>query len=166
MRHDLPSGQQLLALKTAGHLAIEAVGGFEAASLVTGLSTGRLSEACALHNTDRWLRVDSAARLDCAAQRPLMASVLANLTGHQLMPLPQVMEGEAPRAVAEAFAEGARGAVTLMTAMADGELDERERAALDASLSELIRLAGRARALLAGPPLPIGQKVAKLRGAA
>lgn len=148
--------REYAGLKTAFRVVIQHVGGLEAARAVTGYPTSRLAAAYDLAQLDRMPRCDHVADLEAVAGTPLVTFHLARLSGHTLLPLGDAagLEGKALAAVLGAAGELGQRA---MEAMADGRLDEAERARLLDQLGTLQRGVAQAMAVLAGaapaPPL-------------
>lgn len=136
------------SLKTAFALLIRDVGGVEAAAAATGYSIGRLSEAASLNNPSRWPRMDHVAMLEAIAPQPHGSAALARLCRRELRDLPAPTGCVHDALVASL---GAAGGVVqqIAAAMADGEISQAERAALQAQLSATIQDLMRAQALLA-----------------
>lgn len=145
---------ELVALKVAFGLLVRDVGGLEAAHAVTGYPVSRLSEAASLHHRDRWPRVDVVAALEALAPDPRVTATLARLSGHVLLPVPR-MAGDHAEALAAVFRKfGDLGARTAL-ALADGKVSDAERGELAEALDNAARAIAHARAVLAGPALPL-----------
>jgi len=149
--------RDIRAIKTATSALIEECGGVEAAATITRVGKSQLSDYANPHKPDVVIPADVAADLEATTHAPLITAVLARLTHHQIMPLPEAVRGDELRACAEALRVAAEAGVTLFDAAADGLLDDAEHGVLDANLGALVAATLRARALLAGRPLPLGQ---------
>jgi hypothetical protein len=142
--------RDLVALKTAFRLLIDAVGGLEAAHAVTGYPVSRLSEAASPNHADRWPRLDHVAELEAVAGRPLVTAVLAQLAGCTLDAAPR--QPGTPGAALVGVVRHAGDVVSCAAAaMSDGRICEAERAELGRQLAALDRAVTHARAVLAGP---------------
>jgi hypothetical protein len=152
MMHHHP--RDLRALKTGLGLLIRDVGGLEAAASVTGYSHGRLSEAASVHNEARWPRVDHVAELEAVAGQPRVTFHLARLPGCTLLPMP-VAHGDCGMAIGAVLRTAGEFGGRAAEAMADGRLDDAERAALVERLAALKRAVAHAEAVIAGPALKL-----------
>lgn len=152
MMHHHP--RELRALKTGFGLLIRDVGGLEAAQAVTGYSHGRLSEAASVHNDVRWPRADHVAELEAVAGQPRVTFHLARLAGCTLLPIP-VANGDHGIAIAAVLRTAGEVGGRAAEAMADGALDDTERAALAERLAALKRAVAHAEAVIAGPALKL-----------
>lgn len=140
--------RDLVALKTAFRLLIDAVGGMEAAHAVTGYPTSRLSEAASPHHADRWPRLDHVAELEAVAQRPVVTAVLAYMAGHVVQPQ-RSAPGSAGEVLLGVMTQAGGVVSTAAEAMADGSISARERLALREQLARLAADVDRAQAVLA-----------------
>jgi hypothetical protein len=138
----------LRGLKTAFRALIDAVGGFDPASLVLKFPVSKLSEAASLHRMDRAPRIDHVAVLEALVGEPLVTAQLARLSGHALLPQQAAPAAPAPLLARVLREAGELGGVTAET-LADGRVTQAERDALVAGLDELILSAQRARAAVA-----------------
>ena len=140
--------RDLVALKTAFRLLIDAVGGMEAAHCVTGYPTSRLSEAASPHHADRWPRLDHVAELEAVAGRPIVTAVLAHLAGQALQPQ-RSAPGSAGQVLVGVVKQAGSVVSTAAEAMSDGNITGRERSALREQLARLAADVDRAQAVLA-----------------
>jgi len=142
--------RDLVALKTAFRLLIDAVGGLEAAHAVTGYPVSRLSEAASPHHADRWPRLDHVAELEAVAGRPLVTAMLAQLAGCTVEAAPRQPGslGAALVGVVQHCGDVVSGAAT---AMSDGRISAAELADIGRQLAALDRAVAHARAMLARP---------------
>lgn len=136
------------ALKTAFRLLVHDVGGLEAACAVTGYSVSRLSEAYA-PNSERMPRVDHALMLEMVGGNPRVSEVMARLQGLRLE-RQQAARGEDGAALGAVIESAGHLGAEALKALADGRLDDSERAAVRERLAAHRRDIERAEAVLAG----------------
>lgn len=85
------------AIKAASRDLVSECGGARRASDVTGLSHQVISRCISAdpENADRFLRVDIVADLEGESGRPIVTELLAELSGHVLVPAPRGTNSEA-----------------------------------------------------------------------
>lgn len=131
-----------LAIKTALHLLVARLGGVESAAAVIGRNPGRISDATNRGRPDM-LPADQVVALEAVAGEPLVTAAMARGLGFRLM-------RDGPAAAEPAHIPARLGAVaadlgalmqTLSNSLADGTLDDRERADAIVTADELLRSA-------------------------
>lgn len=142
------------ALKTATRLLVQAVGGLEAAASASGAGTSRLAAYYDPNSEDDFAPIWAIADLERVAGRPYVTTVLARLQHHALLPLPTA-QGEVGRAIGQVLCNAGRVGKAAAEFLADGKLDDSERARLADKLAELSRAASLAQAVIAGPRGPL-----------
>jgi hypothetical protein len=140
-------------IKLAVIRAIKHVGGIDRAARVAGVSTsqaGRWNNRndIDLPTLEHMVELDEAA-LACGGKAEILATFAAEL-GHVAIPLPDVAGSQANLALqmAEATAEFGDVARTLMAALADDRIDNREAGALAQEIDDAMQALGRMRALV------------------
>lgn len=132
----------ILALKAAQKRLVRRAGGQEACTLIPGM---RLKRHQSFHDfgnpdlADRHMPIDVLATLERDAG-PEVTRVLAQLTGHMLVPVPQgFASGSAlGRVTAEALKETAEVFTAAAVAMADGRMERAEAETLGREVYEAI----------------------------
>jgi hypothetical protein len=119
----------LAGLKTALHLLVQKLGGVEAAASVIGRNAGRISDATS-RASDTMLPAHQVVALEAVAHEPLVTAAMARALGYRL-----IRDGVA--AEPDTLIPARLGAVaqdvgalmqTVASAVADGVVEERERA--------------------------------------
>lgn len=162
MRVDSMAPWEISALKAAFAMSVKRVGGFEVAAMITGRSPSTLHGYGNVHDASQ-APVDVVVRLERAAwdsgMDPILSALMARQVGHLQIPVPHG-EGDLSHATAAAVRSMGEMAATQMEAMADGNLSDIERSAVAAHCDKLIGLLMQARAIVAGPALPVGRRAA------
>ena len=145
---------ELLALKSATKVLVAAHGKGVAAAAACRLNEGSLSDCASRHHLDRTLPVDVALQLELTGGSTAITAALARAHGCLLVPVElrgggdlAVLLADLGREVGDVFAAASR-------ALADGVVDEPERAELVRELGELVAVGQRALAALS-PRLPM-----------
>ncbi|NKC33482.1 hypothetical protein [Falsiroseomonas selenitidurans] len=163
MKSDSLADYERAAQKTAFHLLVERVGGYDLAAMIAGRAASVLHGYGNLHHAS-FAPVDVVVRLERAfvamGGRPLVSALMARQVGYQQIPV-EVGSGELGRAAAALLREAAELAAAHLEAMEDGALTDAERATLAEHLDSLMDAATRCRGILGGPPLPIAAKGAR-----
>ena len=139
-------------IKLAVIRAIKHVGGIERAAMAAGVSSsqaGRWNNRndIDLPTLEHMVELDEAA-LACGGKAEILAAFAAEL-GHVAIELPSVTGSGAPLALqmAKATAEFGDVARTLMAALADDQIDNREAGALAQDIDEVVAALVKLRAL-------------------
>lgn len=99
------------------------------ASELLQLSPGRVSEACSPYHDQRWLSLLHVAELEACSGAPLVARALADLAGFDLVPRDAEHAQPSPFAMlASVTRETGEASSALAEALADGRIDDLERA--------------------------------------
>lgn len=128
-----------MALKTALHLLVQRLGGVEAAGSVIGRNPGRVSDAQAHHKPDTMLPADQVVALEAIAGEPLVTAAMARAAGYRLIRDGGRAEPDAtlPARVGAVMADMGALLQVVSQGLADGGLDDRERATAHARFDEL-----------------------------
>lgn len=124
------SEDKMLALKTATKLLIGRVGGLEAAASVCRVSVPVLSEYGSRNHAERMMPIDVALQLEECAGEPIVTGAMARLQGLAVARPEAVQVPAIGASVGAAVAQAGALASELLSAQADGRLDEGERASL------------------------------------
>ncbi|WP_019998749.1 hypothetical protein [Aureimonas ureilytica] len=129
----------LKALKATGHALVEAVGGCVAAKVLLGhRSPSTISAQTSISDPDRWMSVRDTMILERHAQRPIVSEwmVERHKTDPERVRRPLSIED-----VARLAKEGAEGKLAILAALADGKVDQLDRATVAREMRELIAVA-------------------------
>lgn len=129
MKHMLQA-EQLAALKTATRVLIARVGGLVAAASVCRLEVARLSECQSQNHPGSLLPIDVVLQLEAVAEDAVVTGALARLQGLSVGSADACPRVDIGRSVAAASRSAGAAAATFLEAMADGQVDARERVAL------------------------------------
>jgi hypothetical protein len=121
---------KMLALKTATRLLIARLGTFEAAASVCRLQVSALQECASRNHPERMLPLDVILQLEECAGEPIVTGAMARLQGLAVARPEAVQVPAIGASVGAAVAQAGALASELLSAQADGRLDEGERASL------------------------------------
>lgn len=148
----------LKSLKLATRSAIHAAGPGGAAALVeqklvrVGEFALSVASSMSEQNADRFAALDVALDLDFIAGEPLHARAIAAAQGYRLEPIVEVASDEplCVRAVAQFGKETSALKLCVLDALADDVLDDKDRLAIEARISDVERELADMRAKLRG----------------
>lgn len=129
------------ALKAAFRTLVSAAGGPARVGEITrARNPAKLSEACAPHCMDRFPALDVIADLECETGSPIVAKVLADLSGCDLVARdPKPADAKSlPERLARVARESADVTAAYLTATADGQLTDKERDALRREVAQAL----------------------------
>lgn len=131
------------AIKAATRRLVKLCGGQEACALLGTHAKNRhqyFSEAGSVAHPDTFLRLDVLAALEADCGEPVVSSLLAEATGHRMVPLPAIeaQRDALWRISAEAMKETADVFTRLGGFLADGVLTSAEGAHLTREIDEAI----------------------------
>lgn len=139
------------AVKSVLARVVRRLGGVEQAAADTRLGKSRLA-ACYSHHAQHdgdHIPADAIIALEAALGEPAITAVLAQAAGHRLVPATARGAGELAAALAKVGQRSGEVFACAAAALADGHIDDRERAELVRQLAELELAAGQAAAVLA-----------------
>lgn len=135
------------SLKTATRGLIKAIGTETDAATVTRVAQQHLSRyvSTASDNAEMFAPVDIVADLEAECGQPIVTRKLAEFSGHELVPLPEILrDGNGLDQVSgAAVKETGEFLAALGTALADGKLGEKEMAAVSSEGREVIAVVWR-----------------------
>ncbi len=144
------------AVKTALARMVKRLGGVEAAASIDGVRVGKSAiggyYSHGTQHADDHATVDVVMALEAELGEPLVTAQMALAAGYRLVPVTMRGEGELAEALARVGQRSGEVFACAAAALADGVLDDRERADLVLQLRELERAAGEAAALLTPRP--------------
>ena len=133
---------------------VQAMGGVDRASRVCTMSISQVS-ACGSPSGDCMPTLAAIYLAEKDAGRAFISEVLAAATGHILVPLEPMAEGELATLLSKVGAETGEVFARYGAALADGDVDAAERLAIVRELQDLNRATLRAIAHLQGGPAPV-----------
>lgn len=122
--------RQPVELKAYFRDLVDACGGTKRAAEKVGGHASHISEAMAVHNLERWPRLDHVAILEADCGQPIVSRFLADRLGFGLEPHAGRPGGDLPHVFASAMKEMADVQVAYVTAVANHHVDAAERAEL------------------------------------
>lgn len=136
------------ALKAATRQLVNSTGGSVAAAAVTRGDHQSMSRYGSAHpdNADRFMPIDVLADLESECEQPVLTRELARLSGHLLVPVPQVVRSGTSLGLktAKALKETSEVFVALADGMGDGRLCARDAEnigrEIDEALAKLVAL--------------------------
>lgn len=135
------------SLKTATRALIKVIGTETDAAGVTRVAQQHLSRyvSTSPDNAEFFAPIDIIADLEAECGQPVVTRKLAELGGHELVPLPELMRDGSglDQVSAAAVKEAGEFLAALGTALADGKLGETELASVSAAGREVIAVVWR-----------------------
>lgn len=130
------------AIRAATRKLISTVGGPVAAAGVTRGDHQNISRYGSAHpdNAERFMPIDVVADLEAECEQPVLTSLLARMTGHMLVTVPQVSPSGSPLAAitAASLKETADVFVALGASLGDGRLSKAEAEAIAREIDEAL----------------------------
>lgn len=142
-------------IKLATKALLLGCGGGEAASAACRLGPSHLSEAGSIYHRDRFLPLDVVVALERASEAMPVTATLARLQGCVLVPVEPRQGGDLAALLAHLGREVGGVFAASALALADGHVDDAERADLSAALGDLVAAAHAAIAALAPAPVEV-----------
>lgn len=142
------SHAERMKLKAATHLLVREAGGQEACAMASERITRHqsFSEYSDRKRPDRFIAIDTVAEIERFASMPIVTRMLAELSGHVLLPMPQIADGlcRIDMLTAKAISQFGQMLTDLAEARADGEISTDEarqlKPAIDDLVSKLVKL--------------------------
>lgn len=129
-----------LAIKASCRDLVALAGGPLRVSKITRAHQGHVSTAISQHDMERFLCIDQIADLEAEVQEPVVTRLLAEMAGYDLEP--RAVINASPRTVhqhlAQVITETADVTAAVVSAMADGKLDDGERTAISKEIEQAI----------------------------
>ena len=126
------------AVKRASFALAAKAGGIAQAAASVGIAASRLSEACSIHHSDRWLNLLNIAELEVVADDPVVTRALASISGFDLVPQQAGPHMDLHQQLALLSRQAGGLTAGLAEALGDGKIDAKESKALLSASNNLI----------------------------
>lgn len=119
-------GDAVFALKAGFRELVKLVGGQDYAARLLGVSQSRISENAAPHQPDCTARIHHIAALEAEAGVPVVTRILAELAGHELVPLGTFKTEDPHIHLARIIKDAGEVSIAISQALADGRISPAE----------------------------------------
>jgi len=132
-------GDAVFALKAGFRELVKLVGGQDYAARLLGVSQSRISENAAPHQPDCTARIHHIAALEAEAGVPVVTRILAELAGHELVPLGTFKTEDPHIHLARIIKDAGEVSIAISQALADGRISPAEARTLKQEAEEAIQ---------------------------